>query len=118
MPDTETAQEQQQQTNTQVQSVDLDEAPQDIAQQSEAGLDMFLDMNVNIMVTVGQTKMSFKKLLQLGSGSVIKLDKPIDAPADIYIKGAKFATGEIVVVDDKFGIRIKSIVNNTNQKNR
>ena len=79
---------------------------------------MFLDMNVNIMVTVGNTQMSFKKLLQLGPGSVIKLDKPIDAPADIYIKGSKFATGEIVIVDEKFGIRIKSIVNNTVQPNQ
>lgn len=118
MPDTETAPAQQQQTNTQVQDVNLEQAPQDIAQQSEAGLDMFLDMNVNIMVTVGHTQMSFKKLLQLGPGSVIKLDKPIEAPADIYIKGSKFATGEIVVVDEKFGIRIKNIINNTTQPNQ
>ena len=79
---------------------------------------MFLDMNVNIMVTVGQTQISFKKLLQLGPGSVVKLDKSIDTPADIYIKGAKFATGEIVVVDEKFGIRIKSVVSNTQQPNQ
>jgi flagellar motor switch/type III secretory pathway protein FliN len=46
----------------------------------------------------------------MGPGSVLKLDKPIEAPADLYLKDTKFATGTVVVVDGRFAIRIKEII--------
>ncbi len=54
--------------------------------------------------------MSVKQILQLGPGSVLKLDKPLVAPADLYLKGTKFATGNIVVVDGRFAVKIKNVI--------
>ena len=53
--------------------------------------------------------MPIRRILQLGPGSVLKLDKPIDVPADLYMKDVKFASGTIVVVDGQFAVRIKQI---------
>ncbi len=73
-------------------------------------LDIILDMNVPITVTIGQTQIPVRRLLQLGPGSVLKLDKPIEAPADLFLKDAKFAAGDVVVVDGRFAVRIKQII--------
>ncbi len=75
-----------------------------------ASIDILLDMEVPVMVALGQTKIPIQRLLQLNPGSVLKLDKPIDMPAELYIKDSKFATGTIVVVEDKFAVRIKEIL--------
>lgn len=78
-----------------------------------SSLDILLDMDVPVTVAVGQTDISIQKLLKLSPGAVIKLDKPISEPVDLYIKNAKFATGQVVVVDDKFAIKIKDILGAT-----
>ncbi len=78
-----------------------------------SSLDILLDMDVPVTVAVGQTEISIQKLLKLSPGTVIKLDKPISEPVDLYIKNAKFATGQVVVVDDKFAIKIKDILGTT-----
>ncbi len=70
-------------------------------------------MDVPVTVAVGQTELSIQKLLKLGPGTVIKLDKPISEPVDLYIKDAKFATGQVVVVEDKFAIKITDILGAT-----
>ncbi len=93
-----------------VQKAEFEEASQDSDAQSEVGVDLLLDMTVDITVTIGHAKLSFKEMMQLGPGAVIKLDKLIEEPADIYVKGSKFATGDVVVIDNKFGIRIRDIV--------
>ena len=77
---------------------------------SEENLDILLDINVPINVTLGTTTVPLKRLLQLGPGSVLQLDKQIGQPADLYIQGIKFATADVVVVGDSFAIRIKEIV--------
>jgi flagellar motor switch protein FliN/FliY len=73
-------------------------------------LDIILDMNVPITATIGQTQIPVRRLLQLGPGSVLKLDKSIEAPADLFLKDAKFAAGDVVVVDGRFAVRIKQII--------
>ncbi|MCF7972277.1 MAG: FliM/FliN family flagellar motor switch protein [Phycisphaerae bacterium] len=75
-----------------------------------SSLDILLDMDVPVTVAVGQTEISIQRLLKLCPGAVIKLDKPISDPVDLYIKNAKFATGQVVVVDDKFAIKIKELL--------
>ena len=75
-----------------------------------SSLDILLDMDVPVTVAVGQTEISIQKLLKLSPGAVIKLDKPISEPVDLYIKDAKFATGQVVVVEDKFAIKIKDVL--------
>ncbi len=95
---------------TQAQSAEFAEVTETNATGSGASLDILLDMEVPVTVAIGQTELSIQRLLQLGPGSVLKLDKSIEAPADLYLKDTRFATGDIVIVEDKFAIRIKSIL--------
>ncbi len=76
-------------------------------------MDILLDVDVPVTVAVGQTEISVQKLLKLGPGTVIRLDKPISEPVDLYIKDNRFATGQVVVVEDKFAIKIKDILGAT-----
>jgi flagellar motor switch protein FliN/FliY len=100
----------QEDTKTQAQSVEFSEAPDDKTTGPGTSIDILLDMDVPVAVTIGQTEIPIQRLLQLGPGSVLKLNKPIDAPADLYLKDTRFATGDIVVVENKFAVRIKEIL--------
>lgn len=97
-------------SKTQVQSVEFPEAPATEAAGTSASVDILLDMNLPVTVAIGKTEIPVRRLLQLGPGSVLKLDKPIDAPAELYLKDTYFATGSIVVVDGRFAIKIKQIL--------
>lgn len=119
MPDEGTAQAVEEKTDqnqdaedskTQVQSVELSEAAENENAGAGASIDLLLDVNVPVMVAIGRTDVPVQRLLQLSPGSVLKLDKPIEAPADLYVKDTRFATGSIVVVEDRFAIRIKEIL--------
>lgn len=94
----------------QVQSAEFAEAAEAEAPGSTGKFDILLDMDVPVTVALGQTQIPVRRLLQLGPGSVLKLDKPVDAPADLYLKDAKFAAGDVVVVDNQFAVRIKQII--------
>jgi len=94
----------------QVQSAEFPEVAETEAAGSTGNFDILLDMNVPVTVTIGRTQIPVRRLLQLGPGSVLQLDKPIDAPADLYLKDAKFASADVVVVDGKFAVRIKQII--------
>ena len=106
----EEKQEQQTDSRTEVKSVDFSEVNGSEVAGSSGSIDFLLDMNVTVTVTIGKRNMTIRRLLQLGPGSILKLDKPVDVPADLYIKDTKFATGSIVVVDGRFAVRIKNIV--------
>lgn len=97
-------------SKTQAQSVEFSEAA--AAENTGAGtsIDLLLDMNIPVTVTIGKTEIPIQRILQLGSGSVLKLDKSIDAPVDLYLKDTKFATGNVVVVDNMFAVKIKQIL--------
>jgi len=69
-----------------------------------------LDMNVPVTVTIGKSNIPVKRLLQLAPGSVVKLEKNIEEPVDLYLSGSKFATGSVVVVDGCFAVKIKQII--------
>ena len=94
----------------QAQSVEFSEATGSEAAGPGGSIDILLDMNVPITVTIGKIELSVQRLLKLGPGSVIKLDKSINEPADLYLKDTKFATGNIVVVDGRFAVRIEKII--------
>jgi flagellar motor switch protein FliN/FliY len=94
----------------QVQSVEFSEAVGTEATTSGGSIGLLLAMDVPVTVVIGQTELPIKRLLQLGPGSVLKLDKSIGEPADLYLKDTKFATGNIVVVDGRFAVRIKQIL--------
>lgn len=107
---TEEKKETQDDSKTSAQSANLSEAVDVENTEGAASINFLLDMSIPVTVVIGQTDMSIQKLLQLGPGSVLKLDKPIDAPADLYLRETKFAIGSIVVVDGRFAIRIKQII--------
>ena len=72
--------------------------------------DMILDIPVQITVELGRTKMSIRNLLQLAHGSVVELDGLAGEPMDVLVNGTLIAQGEVVVVNDKFGIRLTDII--------
>ncbi|GAA5183874.1 flagellar motor switch protein FliN [Niveibacterium umoris] len=72
--------------------------------------DMILDIPVQITVELGRTKLSIRNLLQLAHGSVVELDALAGEPMDVLVNGTLIAQGEVVVVNDKFGIRLTDII--------
>jgi len=96
-------------SKTQAQSVEFSEAAETENAEAAASIDILLDMPVSITAAVGQTQIPIHRLLQLGPGSVLTMDKPIDAPADLYLKDTRFATGNVVIVDGHFAVRINQI---------
>lgn len=75
-----------------------------------AELDMILDIPVQITVELGRTKLSIRNLLQLAHGSVVELDGLAGEPMDVLVNGTLIAQGEVVVVNEKFGIRLTDII--------
>ena len=78
-------------------------------QAPEPNLDVVLNIPVQLTVELGRTRMTIQNILQLGQGSVIELDRLAGEPLDIYANGYLFAQGEVVSMDDKYGIRITDI---------
>jgi len=76
-------------------------------------LDLILDIPLQVRAELGTVKMLVNDLLQLGQGSIIELDKPVNALLDIYVSNKLIAKGEVVVVDEKFGIRVTDIISPT-----
>jgi flagellar motor switch protein FliN/FliY len=73
-------------------------------------INMVLDIPVQLSVELGRTKVSIKHILQLGQGSVVELDALAGEPMDVLVNGYLIAQGEVVVVNDKFGIRLTDVV--------
>jgi flagellar motor switch protein FliN/FliY len=73
-------------------------------------IDMILDIPVQLTVELGRTKIAIKSLLQLAQGSVVELDGLAGEPMDVLVNGYLIAQGEVVVVNDKFGIRLTDII--------
>jgi flagellar motor switch protein FliN/FliY len=74
-----------------------------------SGVDRFYDVHVPVWVELGRIEMTLGDLLKLGEGSVLRLERPISEPVDLVSQGVKLARGEVVVIEDCFGIRIKEI---------
>ncbi|WP_432721738.1 flagellar motor switch protein FliN [Jeongeupia wiesaeckerbachi] len=73
-------------------------------------IDMILDIPVTLTVELGRTKIAIRSLLQLAQGSVVELDGLAGEPMDVLVNGCLIAQGEVVVVNDKFGIRLTDII--------
>jgi flagellar motor switch protein FliN len=88
---------------------------QEISTQSDAGsgganLDFLLDLPLNVTVELGKTEMIIDKMLLLGQGSVIELEKASGEPVEIYVNQKLLGKGEVIVVNDRFGVRITEII--------
>jgi flagellar motor switch protein FliN/FliY len=74
------------------------------------GLDMLHDVEMEVSAELGRTRMSVRELLSLSPGAIVELDRAAGSPADLLVNGRLIARGEVVVVDENFGIRITQIV--------
>ena len=90
-----------------LQELQDDAAP---ASESELNLDCILDVSVTLSMEVGRTRMPIRSLLQLNQGSVVELDRLAGEPLDIFVNGTLVAHGEVVVVNEKFGVRLTDVV--------
>lgn len=73
-------------------------------------LDFIMDIPVSVTAEIGRTKMPIRTLLQLNQGSIVALDRLAGEPLDVLVNGTLVAHGEVVVVNDKFGVRLTDIV--------
>lgn len=78
-------------------------------------IDLILDVPLEVSVVLGRTKKSIRDILSLGTGSLIELDKLAEEPVEILVNGKTVAYGEVIVVDENFGVRISSIVSNADR---
>lgn len=76
----------------------------------DVSLDLILDVGVTIALEVGRTRITVRDLLQLTQGSILELDRLAGEPLDVLVNGVRVARGEVVVVNEKFGIRLIEVV--------
>ncbi|MDF2178285.1 flagellar motor switch protein FliN [Aliiglaciecola sp. CAU 1673] len=95
-----------------VQVAELDELEDDskLTGEEKRKLDTILDIPVTISMEVGRSHISIRNLLQLNQGSVVELDRVAGEPLDVLVNGTLIAHGEVVVVNDKFGIRLTDVI--------
>ena len=79
-----------------------------------ANLNLVLDVPVSLTIELGSCQLPMKEVLQLNIGSVVQLDKPADAPVELSVNGKLIARGEVVVVEDRFGVKITEVIGNAN----
>ena len=93
-----------------VELMEFEPLPGDEVNGEGAGIDMLLDINLNVSVELGRTNMTIGEVLALRSSSIIELDKLAGEPVDILVNGTCIAHAEVVVVDEKFGVRVLEVV--------
>ncbi len=95
-----------------VKVAELDELQDEaeITPEEKRKLDTILDIPVTISMEVGRSQISIRNLLQLNQGSVVELDRVAGEPLDVLVNGTLIAHGEVVVVNDKFGIRLTDVI--------
>lgn len=78
--------------------------------QEGTNLDLLMDVDLKVSVELGRTRLKFRDVLNLTAGSVVELGRQTSEPVDILVNGSLLATGEVVVVDDRFAVRITKLV--------
>ena len=76
----------------------------------DTNLEVILDIPINISMEIGSTKISIRNLLKLNQGSVVELDRLAGEPLDVRVNGTLIAHGEVVVVNEKYGIRLTDVI--------
>ncbi|MDP2635475.1 MULTISPECIES: flagellar motor switch protein FliN [unclassified Pseudoalteromonas] len=89
---------------------ELSDAKHEMSTEEKRKLDTILDIPVTISMEVGRSKINIRNLLQLNQGSVVELDRVAGEPLDVLVNGTLIAHGEVVVVNDKFGIRLTDVI--------
>ena len=76
----------------------------------DLNLDVILDVPVSLSLEVGRARIPIRNLLQLNQGSVVELERAAGEPLDLYVNGTLIAQGEVVVINDRFGVRLTDVV--------
>ena len=84
--------------------------------EASSNIDLLLDVSMRVTVELGRTRMQLSQILELQHGSVVELDRLAGDPVDIFVNDCMIARGEVVIVDDKFGVRITEMVSPRNGK--
>jgi len=93
-----------------VHDAQLDEAIDQSSGEGSGQIDILLETLMPVQVQLAQTDLRVKELLQLSPGSVLKLDKRAGEPVDVFLRGVRFATGQLVVIEDRLGVRLNKIL--------
>lgn len=88
----------------------LDQLDPDSNTDGSMGLDQLLQVGVEVTVEVGRTRSTFNQLMKLGPGALIELDRDAHEPADVLVNGKIVASGEIVTIGDRYGVRITNVL--------
>jgi len=83
---------------------------------NNGNIDLLMDVSLRVTVELGRTRMQLAQILELQHGSVVELDRLAGDPVDIFVNDCMVARGEVVVVDDKFGVRITEMVSSKNNR--
>jgi len=97
-------------SSSSAQEAQFQQLGQSVEQEQPGNIGLLMDVPMNLTVELGRTSMMVKKILELGEGSIIELDKLAGEPVDLLVNGKLIAKGEVVVIDENFGIRITDII--------
>jgi flagellar motor switch protein FliN/FliY len=97
-------------TNDSAARAAFDSLTADAGGTSDLNLDVILDVPVSLSLEVGRARIPIRNLLQLNQGSVVELERAAGEPLDLYVNGTLIAQGEVVVVNDRFGVRLTDVV--------
>ena len=98
-------------TNVQVKPVQFQQFDEEPMHTSGSSLDLILDVPLEVTVELGRTSKTIKEILDISPGTIVELDKMAGEPVDILVNGKLVAKGEVVVIDENFGVRITEILN-------
>lgn len=90
--------------------------PVEIGKAKPRFIEILNDVNVSIDVQLGTTKLTVREILELAEGSIIELDRVAGDPVDIYVNGLRFASGEVVVINETYGVRINDLVSQETER--
>jgi flagellar motor switch protein FliN/FliY len=82
----------------------------------QSNIELLMDVSMRVTVELGRTRMQLAQILELQHGSVVELDRLAGDPVDVIVNDCMVAHGEVVIVDDKFGVRITEMVSSKNRK--
>ncbi|MFS1513190.1 flagellar motor switch phosphatase FliY [Chengkuizengella sp. SCS-71B] len=106
-------------SNVNVQHVQYENFTQtNVTHSDQVNLNLLLDIPLNVTVELGRTKKKVKEILELTQGSIIELDKLAGEPVDILVNDKNIAKGEVVVIDENFGVRVTEIINQVDRLNK
>ena len=96
--------------NVDVQDAELPRGKDEQIAAQPGQIDILMDTAIPVSAQLGQVEMEVREVLQVGPGSVVKLDKRAGQPIDLFLRGVRFATGDLVVIGEQLGVRVREVL--------